>query len=112
MGKLSLSLSSATNADQGEDAGQPVARKASSTSVFILSLKPAGYIYSSQTYPEQSQEEEDVARDAACVTPGTPTLLISNLYKKIEAVSVTSAECKHILDIRAQECDSLIHPLP
>lgn len=42
---------SATTADQGEDAGKPVARKTSSTSVFILELKPTGYIYPSQTYP-------------------------------------------------------------
>lgn len=60
MVRHSPSLSrSATNADQGEDAGRPVARKASSKSVFILSLKPAGYIYPSQTYPEQRQSREE-----------------------------------------------------
>lgn len=48
-----LTLSFAASTDQGEDTGRPVARKASSTSVFILELKPTGYIYHSQTYPAQ-----------------------------------------------------------
>lgn len=51
---LSLSLSlSVTNDDHEADVGQPVARQASSTSGFILELKPTGYIYPSQTHSEE-----------------------------------------------------------
>lgn len=37
-----------TSIDQGEDTGKHVAKKASTTSVFILDLKPTGYIYPCQ----------------------------------------------------------------
>lgn len=49
----SLTLPSVTNDDHEADAGQPVARQASSTSGFILELKPTGYIYQSQTHSEE-----------------------------------------------------------
>lgn len=41
-----------------------------STSVFILELKPTGYIYSGQTYPAQRfREKKEVAWPLACATP-------------------------------------------
>lgn len=53
---------SATNADHWEDTGQPVASKPSSTSVFILELKPTSYIYSGQTHPAQRSQRKKQKR--------------------------------------------------
>lgn len=107
-----------TDADQGEDAGKPVARK-DLLNICVYPRAKTNRLYLSQSNipsTERNKDKKDMAWHVASAMPGSPILSYIQTEKilssenKIESAAL-SAESKHILDIYTQDCDSMIHPL-